>query len=82
MRSQRDPYGKQVNTDLSSYRMDGERVLDVLRNLLGNAVKFTPEGGPSPSMQTQTRWMRAAGFRKRFGPGIPRTVWRSYSKST
>ena len=36
---------KQVAADLSSYRMDGERILDVLRNLLGNAVKFTPEGG-------------------------------------
>jgi two-component system sensor histidine kinase GlrK len=36
---------KQVAADLSTYRMDGERILDVLRNLLGNAVKFSPEGG-------------------------------------
>ena len=33
-----------ANTD-HMYRMDSERILDVLRNLIGNAVKFTPEKG-------------------------------------
>jgi signal transduction histidine kinase len=53
-------------------RADGGRIAQVLGNLIGNALKFTPEGGLVTVDATPT----SAGDRIRFtvadtGPGIP-----------
>jgi two-component system, NtrC family, sensor histidine kinase GlrK len=63
---------KQMNTDLSFCRMDGERILDVLRNLLGNAVKFTPERG---HIAVDANPLDGGGLKVSVsdsGPGIPK----------
>jgi two-component system sensor histidine kinase GlrK len=35
----------EIPQDLPYIKMDGERILRALRNLMGNAIKFTPGGG-------------------------------------
>jgi len=51
-------------------KMDSERILQVLRNIIGNAVKFTPDGGlVSVSARTVDQGMEVSVADT--GPGIP-----------
>jgi two-component system sensor histidine kinase GlrK len=43
--AKRIKFEAQVGEPLPLVKLDGERILQALRNLIGNAVKFTPEGG-------------------------------------
>ena len=57
-------------TPLPAVRIDPERLLQVLRNLLGNAVKFTPQGGAvSVSAERSSDGLKIAV--KDSGMGIP-----------
>jgi two-component system sensor histidine kinase GlrK len=51
-------------------RIDPERILQVLRNLLGNAVKFTPKGGQVSVTAKPVNGKLEVSV-KDSGPGIP-----------
>jgi two-component system sensor histidine kinase GlrK len=52
-------------------KMDAERILQALRNLIGNAVKFTPGGGDvTISAQAVEKGLRVSVADT--GPGIPK----------
>lgn len=66
---------KSIRLDLSApelppVRCDHERILQVLSNLLGNAVKFTPEGGDI-ELRAERRGDEVLFAVKDSGPGIP-----------
>ena len=58
-----------VEAMLTPVRIDPERILQVLRNLLGNAVKFTPNGG-LVRIAAKPADGKLAVFVKDSGPGI------------
>ncbi len=57
--------------NLPSVKMDGDRVLQALRNLTGNAVKFTPEGGRIAISARKVQEGIAVSIADS-GPGIPK----------
>jgi len=59
-----------LDTSLPSVRIDPERILQVLRNLLGNAVKFTPKGGQVSVAAKPTNGKLEVSVQDS-GPGIP-----------
>ncbi|HVO92086.1 MAG TPA: ATP-binding protein [Terriglobales bacterium] len=59
-----------VQAPLPLVRIDPERILQVLRNLLGNAVKFTPKGGQISVIAKPANGKLQVCV-KDSGPGIP-----------
>ena len=60
----------EVDAAVPPVRVDPERILQVMRNLLGNAVKFTPKGG-QVRIAAQSANGKVAISVKDSGPGIP-----------
>jgi len=60
-----------IPQDLPHVRMDGERILQALRNLIGNAVKFTPGGG-QVTVSAQPAEKGVSVSVADTGPGIPK----------
>jgi len=57
-------------TDMSRLNVDAERILQLLRNLMGNALKFTPDGG-TVSIRSYSLNDEICVKVSDTGPGIP-----------
>ena len=58
---------------LHAVPMDAEKILQVLRNLIGNALKFTPRGG-TVSIAARTEGNTVVVQVSDTGPGIPKDL--------
>lgn len=63
--------GARLGKDLPFLRMDREKILQTLRNLIGNAVKFSPEGGRVTVMAQRMNQEVKVSVADT-GPGIPK----------
>lgn len=74
-----------IDAPLPAVRIDPERVLQVLRNLLGNAVKFTPKGGRVKVAAKPAHGTIEVSVTDS-GPGIPAesltTIFEKFSQGT
>jgi two-component system sensor histidine kinase GlrK len=74
-----------IEARLPRTKLDAERILQVLRNLIGNAVKFTPKGGQVSVVARPLNGKLEVSV-KDSGPGIPaqslKTIFEKFQQGT